>query len=444
MNTLISLIIELLGYIPLLFSFAAHELFAYKLFVFIPVTVMVFLFRLVMANVLYVKRHDKVDWGVWAVYLCLQLISYFIAISWIWLLTETIIILAMPIYVMIFDKTRTVKTIIYNNSIVYEDNSEKYSNNKNSDNNEFKEFVKRRETAILRRFTFSRSHLKFGLPVLCTKFVFRVSPMATEEQLAKAVSHLNRYYDDYNWFRQKATNGIKYEFSAEIKINRIQAINFDQELSDALDWCVVPVGAIDVSTKQAQKETPYVWIMQDPRKEGKSYPCLSKTKLFTPSVHAFVVGATGGGKSVLLNTIIGHWVNKAKKERQAELYLADAKKVEFKPYESLEEVQGVAYDLKEAVELTDDFVKEMHMRNDMMAKEGIKDIPLNGKIKLKRSININGTIVYGSDIIEFKTKDGKIHRDRALNLDGRDDIIEVNLPEEDNDDEEEKDNGFGW
>lgn len=148
---------------------------------------------------------------------------------------------------------------------------------------------------------------------------------------------------------------------------------------------------------------------------------------------------------MLVNTIIAHFVNRAKMDRQTELYLCHAKRVEFKPYESLKEVKQVAVTLNDAVKLTDSFCKEMHQRNEMMEKEGIKNIPLDGHIKLNRTINIYGHLIYGSDIIEFKTKDGKVHKDRAIYLDGRDDIAEVNIPEpKEEKPQEEKKRSFAW
>ena len=441
MSTIYNSLFELLGFLQKFFVVGSEYVFRNKLFIFIPILLIILFFRIAMANIIHVKRHDKLDWAVFGVILVVHLVSFFIAVPWIWAIVELVLMLFMFLWLVIFDKSRVVKTVIYSNNIIYEDNSEKFDK---GNDNEIKEMIKRRDAAILRRFTFSMAHMKLGVPVLVTKYIFKVSPMATEEQLAKAISYLNRFYDDYNWRKQKSANGIKYEFTAELKVNKIMAVPFDKQTSDELDWYVVPFGAIDVSTKQNAKDTPYVWMMQDPKKEGKSYKCLEKTKLFSPAPHAFIVGQTGGGKSVLLNTMIAHWVNKAKQDRQTELYLCDAKRVEFRPYESLEEVAGVAVTLQEAVDLTDNFVEEMLQRNAMMEKEGIKDIPLDGHIKLNRSININGHIIYGSDIIEFKTKDGKLHRDRALNLEGRDDIAEVNIPDNKANGEKEDDNDFGW
>lgn len=438
MNSILNLLSSMAAMLNRMFVIGAYYIFAYKNIMFCIWMLLILVFRFLMANIIHVKRHDKLDWGVFGFLVLLQITSYFIAISWIWLTVELSILLFMFLWLVIFDKTRFIKTVIYSNNILFEDRSDsKQSTSK--EQGEIKEMVKRRDAAIVRRFTKSRAHIKCGVPVLVTKFIFKVSPMATEEQLAKAVSYLNRFCDEYNWRKQKSANGIKYEFTAEVKVNRIMSIGFDKSISDALDWYVVPVGAIDVSDKQTAKDTPYVWMMHDPKTEGKSYDVLNKTKLFTPGPQAFVVGQTGGGKSVLLNSVLAHWINKSKTDRQVQLYLCDAKRVEFKPYESLEEVEQVAVTLEEAVDLTNGFCEEMHQRNEMMQKEGIKKIPLDGHIKFNRSININGHIIYGSDIIEFKTTDGKMHRDRAMNLAVREDIAEVNIPEQKAEEEQEDD-----
>lgn len=185
-------------------------------------------------------------------------------------------------------------------------------------------------------------------------------------------------------------------------------------------------------------------MMHDPKTEGKQYQALAKTQTFATAPQAFIVGSTGGGKSVLLNTIIAHFVNKAKQDSQTELYLADAKRVEFRPYESLEEVAGVAVTIDECRDLLNKFREKMYERNQMMEKEGIKNIPLDGKIQLKQHIDINGHLIFGNEVIEFKTTDGQVCKDYAMNLNGRTDIAEINIPEpvEEEEDDDKKGGGF--
>lgn len=408
--------------------------FQYKLPIVIFMILFVALFRIIMANLLYVRRHDKADWAVWGIFMFVQLVVSFIALPWLWTLSELVIIGAIIGYCVLQDKTKQVVSTIYSGNIVYEDNSDRYNNGGDS---EAQAIRKQKDAAVHRSWEKSRTHMKMKVPVLVTRFRFKISPTYTEEQVSKVIAQLNKYYADYNWRRNLSNNGIFCDIVAEVKTDKNLVVKFDKELSDQLDWYVVPLGAIDVSNQKTAHETPYVWLMHDPKTEGKTYPALEKTRTFTPAPQGFVVGQTGGGKSVLLNNMIAHFVNKAKQDGQALLYLADAKRVEFRPYESLEEVAGVATSLQEAVDLSDDFVDEMMKRLDMMQREGIKSIPLDGHVDLKRFIDINGTLIYGADIIEFKTSDGKIHKDRAMNLKGRTDIIEINMPEEEKEEEED-------
>ena len=409
----------------------------YRLLISIITIIFLLFYRVVLANLLYVKRRDKVQWIIWGVLMAATLLDMLVRVDVIYVAVELGVIGFAIVYAYLSDKSRTVKSVIYSNSIVYEDNSDRYD----SGDSERKNLRRMKDAKIKRGFKFSTYRMKMGVPVFSSKFTFMQSAMCTEEQLSKAVSYLNRYYDEYNWRKQKQKNGVKTEFSSDLKSNSLITIPFNKELSDQLDWCIVPVGAIDVSTKKAIEETPYVWKMQDPKTEGKVYDCLKHTKQFEPGPHAFVCGQTGGGKSVLVNTMIAHWINKAKTDRQVELYLADAKRVEFAPYESLKEVAGVAFTLEEAVELTDDFCKEMTRRTEIMEMEGIKDIPLNGKVTLRKSVNINNKIIKATEVLDFKTKDGKLHRARAADLVGRDDIAMVNLPDDKSDEEEEESGG---
>lgn len=423
-------------------SFVSTTLFVHKAAVVVAAAIFLLFYRLIISNTISTKRHDKQDWITFGIMFFFNIIAFFVAVPWIFLLIEAAIFVFSVFNIFIKDDYREVKTSIYEAHIIYEDNSNQYSNKEG--NQEAEARKKARDGAIHRSFAFTRTHMKLGIPIFVSKFKFKIATSATEEQISKAVATLNNYFNEYNWRKQITKDGKSYEFTAELKTLKIKPIDFDKELSDELDWYVVPLGAIDVSTKKNAKETPYVWMMQDPKKEGKHYKCLDKTRLYSPAPHGFVVGQTGGGKSVLVNSMLAHWINKAKTERQVELYLCDAKQVEFKPYESLAEVKEVAVNLMQAVDLTDRFVRQMHERNNMMQKEGIKDIPLDGKIKLNRSININGHIIYGSDIIEYKTADGKIHKDRALNLDGRTDIIAVNIPDDNEKEEKKEESPFDW
>lgn len=444
METIKDLIFSLFNSIRDLFSFIAPILFKEKFYITIFLLVFWVFYRFAIANILYVKRKDKRDWFLFGFLEIFTIITYFIQVPNIWGTVLGITLIVVGLYTFFADQTRTVRSVIYSSNIVYEDNSNKFAQNK--EESDFEKFRKRQDSKIHRSWSFSRTHMRYGIPVLMMRYTFKQSAMATEEQLAKAVAYLNRYYTDYNWRHQLTKNGMRHEFTAEVKTKKNLVVRFDKSISDQLDWYVVPIGAVDLSSKKTAKETPYVWMLHDPKTEGKTFPCLKRAKLPPKGYpHAFVIGATGGGKSVLVNTIIAHFVNRAKLDRQTELYLCDAKRVEFKPYESLKEVKQVAVTLDDAVKLTDSFCKEMHQRNEMMEKEGIKNIPLDGHIKLNRTININGHLIYGSDIIEFKTKDGKVHKDRAIYLDGRDDVIEVNIPEpKEEKPQEEKKHPFAW
>ena len=411
----------------------------YKIVISVFAIVLLLASRFIIANALRVNRNDKRDWIIWGILMFVQLIdAIFVKYKPAWLVVQITVIAFVIFYIMLIDNSRQVKSTIYSSNIIYEDNSDKYGES----DAELEKVKKARDGKIKRRWAKSGTHKKYGIPVFTTKYIFRVSTMATEEQLSKCVSYLNRYYDEYNWMKNKQQNGVKVEIVAELKTNTIMSIDFNKEISDELDWYVVPLGAIDVSNKKTAEESPYVWMMHDPKKEGRSYDCLKKTKTYPPAPQGFIVGQTGGGKSVLINTIIAHFINKAKQSRQTELYLCDAKHVEFAPYECLEEVAGCAFNLEDAVDVSNRFVKAMLDRNDYMARDGIKDIPLDGHVQLQKSIDINGHIIANTEIIEYKTSDGKIHKDYALNLKDKEDIIEVNIP--DNQEEEEDDDGPRW
>lgn len=421
-----------------------NVLFQHKVLVALILLILLVCWRFLKANVLYVRRHDKADWITFGVLVGLSAISIFIKVIDRWAVVVAAVIVYSLLSLIISDKTRQVRSTIYSGSIVYEDNSDKNERGKGGDS-ELNEARKRREMRISRTWSPSRMSIKMGMPIFSIKFSFRQSTTATEEQLAQCLSKLSKYYTEYDWYKQRSKSGVKYEFLAVLKVNKIRSIGFDKSISDELPWYVVPVGAIDASSKQTAKDTVMVWQIQDARKEGKAFDLLKRTTLLSPSPHAFVVGQTGGGKSSLVNTMLGHWINKAKDSRETVLYLADAKKVEFTPYESLEEVADVVTTLDDAVDLTNHFCDLMMERQELMAKEGIKDIPLDGHVKLNKYININGHFFYGNTVLEYRDLDGNIKKDYALNLDGRTDISEINIPDNTEEDtNDNSDNDFGW
>lgn len=419
-----------LSFLDTVFGTFCNVVFEHKIIIGLIVILITFIYRFAIANVLYVQRRDKQDWIVFFVVEFFAVVNMFVALPGLFTLVEFILLIFMFMHVKLSDKAATVYSVMGSSNITYIDN--------NSD-----EEQRERDSKIRRSLSLSNVRKRLFVPVVSTRFRFKVSATVTDEELARVVKKLNEYFYEYDWRKVKTPGGIKYDFICELKSDKNILINFDKEISDDLDWCIVPVGAIDYSTQKRAKDTPYVWEIQDPKTVGKKYKSLAKTKLFYPSPHAFVVGATGGGKSVLINTMIAHWVNKAKTMRQVELYLVDAKFVEFKPYAALEEVKGVAVTLEEAVDLTNEFREEMMKRNRIMSLEGIKSLPLDGKLTLKKTININGHIIPNTEIIEFRTTDGKLHRDRAMYLADRDDIVEVNIPEDKKEEKEEEKNGRG-
>ena len=426
-------------------SFVANTAFEYKLQVVIAVGVLTLVYRVILANLMYVRRKDKIDWAIFGVCFVLNIVNYFVVIPAIWLVAELAILGFMFAYAYIRDRAGYVRSTIYEGGIIFDDKSDQYDNNKGEGASELKERKKYKDTRIKRRWSADRLHFICGMPVFAVNFVFKTSTTATVEQKSKVVANLNQYFDEYNFSDTRTKGGIRTKITAEVVVNKIRAIPFDVEVSNQLDWCIVPLGATDIANAKTIRDTPYVWTIHDPKKEGKTFDCLKNTKTYPPSPHCYVVGQTGGGKSVLVNNMLAHWINKAKQDKQTELYLCDAKRVEFKPYVSLEEVAGVAFTLQEAVDLTNDFVAEMIRRNDIMAKEGGRSLPLNGHTTYTRHIEINGKTVYGMDVVEFRTEEGgPIQRDRAMNLNGRTDIVEINIPEPKVEEEDKEEEHSSW
>jgi len=107
---------------------------------------------------------------------------------------------------------------------------------------------------------------------------------------------------------------------------------------------------------------------------------LGKNRSGTPLVvdlstmpHLLVGGATGSGKSIMLQTIINSLLINEK--QFINFALIDPKRVEFSYYDSLSQLYGpVARDVTSAMELLERLVEEMEKRFSRLEKSGARDM----------------------------------------------------------------------
>lgn len=90
--------------------------------------------------------------------------------------------------------------------------------------------------------------------------------------------------------------------------------------------------------------------------------------------HLLIAGATGAGKSVMLNVIINSLTTQLTPD-QLELILVDPKQVEFAPFEQLPHlVQPVVYDNRGASEVLAAAVEEMEKRYKQLRRRNVRNI----------------------------------------------------------------------
>lgn len=90
--------------------------------------------------------------------------------------------------------------------------------------------------------------------------------------------------------------------------------------------------------------------------------------------HLLIAGATGAGKSVMLNVVIRSLTDQLPPSK-LELVLVDPKQVEFAPFEGLKHLaKPVVYDNKGAAEVLAATVKEMESRYDRLRERGVRSI----------------------------------------------------------------------
>ena len=90
--------------------------------------------------------------------------------------------------------------------------------------------------------------------------------------------------------------------------------------------------------------------------------------------HLLIAGATGSGKSVCLNTIIGSLLL-VKRPDQLRLVLIDPKRVELTPYNGIPHLAiPVVVDTDQVVKVLDGMMREMFQRYMLMEDEGVRNI----------------------------------------------------------------------
>lgn len=101
--------------------------------------------------------------------------------------------------------------------------------------------------------------------------------------------------------------------------------------------------------------------------------------------------------SVFLNSVIAHFVNSG----GVELYLADPKMTEFKPFTDLPEVKKIALTLEEAASVFTDFQFEMKKRYKAMSTLGIRNIPLDGKVNIDGFVSVKGLTFREDEMVQI-------------------------------------------
>lgn len=175
------------------------------------------------------------------------------------------------------------------------------------------------------------------------------------------------------------------------------------EVTDLFEWYQVPLGT-------AKDNVPYMWNL---------------TEKMPVSPHAMVVGMPGGGHSSLINTMIGHWSRKD----DVKLILFDAKDVDFQPFSQLKVVDKVVSDLEEAVVTVESLVAQLHERNYLMSAEGWNNMSLDGRLRLRNCVRINGHLAQKNAPMFYKLKDGScVQKTVDDMLKQRDDVAEIVIP----------------
>ena len=386
-----------------------------------PFVIAMVIFDIAMAvsifNQIQIKIKTKFNLISLGLSIALTIISYFMTSAIAFVLTNVVIILFWRIYYAYNRKqgSYAVKNIIRTQSVIYTGSKESNSLFKslykvvNGDSAATDERSSSSDDGkIHTRLSIKKMQFKSGIPIFSHIYKWEMNTTATPEMFSKVVSLIMKYLPEY------VVKGIRrgkwYELMIAPKQLKAVSVMFSKKISDELPWYIIPLGSVDTSSKSNALSTTYVWRLQE---TDEQFKCLSKMRRMPAAPMGFIVGATGGGKSVLLNCIIAHFINK----HNVELYMSDPKKIEFGPYASLKEVKVVGKTKDEIKEVFKLFNSKMVQRYTFLEKLGVSILPLDGKINLDgSSVVVNDSAFKSDDIVKIKTSDGEEKEVKASEL----------------------------
>ncbi len=392
-------------------------IYAFKM----PFVIAMVIFDIAMAvsifNQIQIKIKTKFNLISLGLSLVLTIVSYFMTSAIAFVLTNTVIILFWRIYYAYNRKqgSYAVKNIIRTQSVIYTGSKESDSLFKslykvvNGDSAATDERSSSSDDGKIRtRLSIKKTQFKSGIPIFSHIYKWEMNTTATPEMFSKVISLTMKYLPEY--IVEGNRRGKWYELMIAPKQLKAVSVMFSKKISDELPWYIIPLGSVDTSSKANALSTTYVWRLHE---TDEQFKCLSKMRRLPAAPMGFIVGATGGGKSVLLNVIIAHLINK----HNVEIYMSDPKKIEFGPYEPLKEVKAVGKTKEEIKEVFQLFNSKMVQRYTFLEKLGVSDLPLDGKIALDGSrVVVNDNAFKSDDIVKIKTVDGEEKEVKASEL----------------------------
>lgn len=279
---------------------AAAWLYQAKLVVFLAGMLVLYIGRICEANLIKRVRTDKRDWIFSGVLMGLQVGTLFLFNSWIWLTSEFILILIQLAYLWFNDQQKDLKGMIIHSEVIYEDHYIKNDQNVDSETKAQKEA---RDKRVKNYILFTRFSFVMGVPVFAHKFSCKRSTTVKADAVSALMQQINRTYgNDYTW-EQSASPNMKYIwFICALKGKTKFILPFDKKLSDSLPWYAIPMGVTDPGNPSQSR--PFVWFLDDPKKEKVEFPQLKDATLTPMAPQTFLVGSSGGGKANKCSTPI--------------------------------------------------------------------------------------------------------------------------------------------
>lgn len=256
--------------------------------------VMLVWFRVWLTTTIRIEPNEKTNWILWGIPTAVFGVAWLLPSSLILTIAEVVVAAYCGVVRWYIKRqgSDAIKSLILSSNVVFgDDEGEGKNDEEKGGKGRSRESARRKVIKVA--WGVKQMSWKSGVvPAFSTVYKFRMSPKPKSEEFVRVTERLGAYFPEFNFIG--ARKGKFYTVLCAIQA-KPRVVKWDRSISDQLPWYIVPLGAMDPSSKKAAKESLYVWRLKD---DSKQYRILKGKAKSLAAPHGFAAGSSGGGKAV--------------------------------------------------------------------------------------------------------------------------------------------------